>query len=558
MNNWIINMKIKMNHEYSLLVNTVGDQTTIDNLYLFNLYYYFYQRGYSNLILKDLTNLFVLIFSVGFLTFLIQCVDFSRLIKYDSQNAVSIANYIDLKNYWNFGVFLWICFGLFIIYVIIQSITIYTSTRKFWGIRKIFKESFGIDSKDMSSLNWNKVMAKIIQYHTIPSLNCYTYALRIMCRENLMITMYDGLRDLNFYKYPLTKLLEWNLIFCFIDTLINEKREIRADIKDDPQAYLKNIKKKITFVSIINVIFMPFILLVLMLHIVLQYGEQFYSDPSLITKRQWSLKASWKLRYYNELPHSFIDRMHKSAIETRIYSEQFPSRLAETISRFCMYVLGSFFIVLASLTLLNQNLLINLNISHNRSILWYMGAIGIIIAFAKSFIHKTILPDPEKAIKKMEKHMEIEPNWKNDPLSLKTKNEIISLFPWRIVLLLQECFYIIGTPYILYFVLREESDRIGNYLLDSLTTHHCIPGLISKYSLFNNSEQINQNPKTQRSFENFNKIYPEWNLNSFMYNDINESLYPQNTQSTLYKGHDDEFDEEPENTLINIDNDNLY
>uniref|UniRef100_A0A6C0E983 Autophagy-related protein 9 n=1 Tax=viral metagenome TaxID=1070528 RepID=A0A6C0E983_9ZZZZ len=536
-----------MNHEYSLLINAVGDQTTIDNLYLFNLYYYFYQRGYSNLILKDLSNVFVLIFSVGFMTFLVQCVDFSGLMKYDAKTPISIAHYINFKNYWNFGAFLWICLIIFIIYIIIQSITIYASTRKFWGIRKIFSESFGIQSKDMSSLNWNQVMAKIIQHHSIPSLNCYTYAVRIMCRENLMITLYDGLKDLKFNKYPLTKLLEWNLIFCFIDPLINEKREIREDVKDNPQEYLTTVKKKIKLASIINAVFMIFILLGLMLYIVLQYGEQFYSNPSLITNRQWSLKATWKLRYYNELPHSFLDRLNKAAKETRIYSEQFPSRLAETISRFCMYVLGSFFIVLLVLTVLNQNLLINLNISHNRSILWYIGALGIIIAFAKSFIHKTILPDPEKAINKMEKHMEIENNWKNDPLSLDTKDEIISLFPWRIVLLLQECFYIILTPYILYFVLREESDRIANYLLDSLTTHHCIPGLISKYSLFNNAEQIGQNQKTERSFKNFNKNYPEWNLNSFMYN-INESLHPtaishkvtESTQTLIDVDEDDD------------------
>jgi autophagy-related protein 9 len=480
--------------------------------------------------LKDLTNLSVLIFSVGFITFLVQCVDFSGLAKYDLKVAVFLGDYINLKNYWNFGPFLWICFILFIIYIIIQCITIYASSRKFWGIRKIFKESFGIESKDMSSLNWNQVMAKIIQHHAEPSLNCYTYALRIMCRENLMITLYDGLRDLKFYKYPLTKLLEWNLIFCFIDPLINEKREIKDTIKDNPQEYLTGIKKKIKFVSIINLIFMPFILLFLMLYIVLQYGEQFYSNPDLVMNRQWSLKATWKLRYYNELPHSFLDRMNKAAIETRTYYKQFPSRLAETISRFCMYVLGSFFIVLLVLTLLNENLLINLNISRNRPILWYMGIIGALIAIAKTFIHKTILPDPEKAINKMEKYMEIESSWKTDSLSLKTRDQITSLFPQRIVLLLQECLYIIKTPYILYFVLREESDQIGNYLLDSLTSHHRVPGVISKYSLFNNSEQINENYKTQRSFENFRKHYPEWNLNSFMYH-VEESLYPRNIKS---------------------------
>lgn len=545
-----------MDHEYSLLIDRAGSQTAIDNLYLFNLYYYFHHRGYSNLILRDVTNLLVLIFTVSFLTFMVQCIDFSGLVNYDLKEEVSLWSFIDWGNYWKLGPFLWICYIFFSFYVIVQIISIYASSKKFWEIRRIYREAFNIKSKQFSSLEWNDVLNHILNYHSDPTVNAYTLTLRIMTRENLMITFYNGLKDLKFHKYALTKLLEWNFIFCFIDPLINDKREIDEKVLMNRSKYLTGIKKKIKWVAIANLIFMPFILLFMLLYIVLQYGEQFYSSPELIANRQWSLKAHWKMRYYNELPHSFLDRMNKAASETRNYSKQFPSRLSETTARFFMYVLCSFFLIFIVLTFLNENLLIYLNVSPNRPILWYIGVLGALITLAKTFIHKTILPNPQKALEKMEKYMEIDTKWKEDPRSLETKNEILSLFPQRVILLLEECIYMILTPYILYFVLNKESDEIGNYLLDNLVTHYSIPGLISKYSRFNNMVQINENPKTDSSFKNFTKHYPEWNATSFLYTD-EESMYKD-------QSHNQETESQTQSligstdTLINLVDQNIF
>jgi len=537
-----------MDHEYSLLIDRAGSQTAIDNLYLFNLYYYFHHRGYSNLILRDVTNLLVLIFTVSFLTFMVQCVDFSGLINYDLKDEISLWDYINWGNYWHLGPFLWICYTFFSLYVLVQMISIYASSKKFWEIRRIYREAFDIESKQFSSLEWNDVLNRILNYHSDPSVNAYTFTLRIMARENLIITFYDGMKDLAFHKYSLTKLLEWNLIFCFIDPLVNEKREIDPNVLDNRSKYLAQIKKRVTWVAAVNLIFMPFILLFMLLYIVLQYGEQFYSNAELIMNRQWSLKAHWKMRYYNELPHSFLDRMNKAASETRNYSRQFPSRLAETTSRFFMYVLCSIFLMFLVLTLLNENLLIFLNVSPNRPVLWYMGILGALIAIAKTFIHKAFLPNPQKALEKMEKYMEIDPRWKNDPRSLETRDDILSLFPQRAILLLRECFYMILTPYILYFVLNKESDAIGNYLLDNLTSHYGIPGVISKNSRFNNMIQINENPKTDRSFQNFTKHYPEWDVNSFLYR-VEESTYPD---QSVFQGTFTESPAQSTDTLLDL------
>ena len=53
--------------EYSLFLDNTGEnilgntenKKEVNSLYLFNLYYYYYNRGYSNLIITEITNLLV-------------------------------------------------------------------------------------------------------------------------------------------------------------------------------------------------------------------------------------------------------------------------------------------------------------------------------------------------------------------------------------------------------------------------------------------------------------------------------------------------------------------
>jgi autophagy-related protein 9 len=192
--------------------------------------------------------------------------------------------------------------------------SIFASVRKFWKIRKIYKNDLNIDSNDLETLTWNEISNKIIKYYCVPNLNIYTLQMQIMIKENLIISIYDQLEKLNFHKYPLTKLLEWNFIFCFINPLINENREININVKTDNDKYdkyINQVKNRLARIAILNLIFMPFVLLFMLLYMILQYGEQFYNKPNLLANRQWTIKALWKFRYYNELPHIFHDRMNK-------------------------------------------------------------------------------------------------------------------------------------------------------------------------------------------------------------------------------------------------------
>jgi autophagy-related protein 9 len=257
---------------------------------------------------------------------------------------------------------------------------------------------------------------------------------------------------------------------------------------------------------------------------ILQYGEQFYNKPNLLANRQWTIKALWKFRYYNELPHIFHDRMNKASMVTKDYLKQFPSSILVTSAKLITFILGSFFLLLLILPILNENLLINLNISDGKPVLWYMGILGGIIAISKSFINKQFNNQIEKMLSKMEENLDVPYEWKETPRSRKVLGKVNKMFVQRVILLFEEFYCLIITPYILRFVLYNEVDEIGIHLIDNLTPHHSVNGLIIKNCLFINSRQIKENKKTEKSFEYFQKKYPEWTTSSFLYNDINDSL----------------------------------
>ena len=515
--------------EYSLLIDNTGNKKEINSLFLFNLYYYYHNKGYSNLLLTELTNLLILIYTVFIIIFSVQCVNFKGLINYNTKEIIQLKDYIKINNFWEFNPFIIICIVLFTGYILIRLISVYASVKKFWKIRKIYNEELEISDSDIQHLSWNEISNKIIKFYCNPNLNSYTMALKIMTKENLIISVYDELDNLDFHKYPLTKLLEWNFIFCFINPLINENREIDNDIKMNKDKYIKQALSNIKKVTIINILFLPFLLIFMLLYMILQYGEQFYNNPKLIVNRQWSIKSSWKIRYYNELPHLFYNRIEKGGQAVKEYDKQFPSKISETISQFLAFMIGSLFLILVILSFLNENLLINLNITNNRPILWYMGIFGGILTLTKAFINKTILFDPEKYLKKVTEYIDLDDEWTKKPKDKSVRNGLLKLFPQRVILLLEECYCLLLTPYILWFVLRKETHLICNYLINNLEIHHSVNGLIHKNSLFINYSQIQNHKKTHKSLENFKKNTPEYELSHFLYNQ--ETYYDSNSNS---------------------------
>jgi hypothetical protein len=124
----------------------------------------------------------------------------------------------------------------------------------------------------------------------------------------------------------------------------------------------------------------------------------------------------------------------------------------------------------------------------------------------------------------VKEHVNLDPELINNSRNLTVKNKLMKMFPQRLTLLLEEFYCMILTPYILWFILKTESCVICDHLINILTINHSINGLVDSNSLFINCNQIKNNPKTEKSFEYFQKTYPESAFLFYVFNQ--ETYYP--------------------------------
>ena len=84
-------------------------------------------------------------------------------------------------------------------------------------------------------------------------------------------------------NYPvLTNLMEWNFTYCFIHSIFDDESKINIVHLNNLEKTKGDIGRRIIAVSVINFLFMPFILLFILFSNFFEYGATFYNSPSKI------------------------------------------------------------------------------------------------------------------------------------------------------------------------------------------------------------------------------------------------------------------------------------
>ena len=355
--------------------------------------------------------------------------------------------------------------------------------------------------------------------------------------------------ETNLKKFCFSKLMEWNISFCIFDTILNycndkdninifndsfyiQKEEDRNKIEiNDKKTLIKKCRNKLLTWAIITYLLMPVLVIYIFFFSILKYGEKYYNNPSKIIYRQWKITAKWNLRYYNELKHEFDNRMGISGKYIKNYIDLFKSKVFETVVKFIIFITSSFFIVLLILTLYNEHILLSLNITNDKPVLWYMGLLGSVIAVCKTIIknnNKLEKYEADELYKKIitsNKFIDIDYNYKNDFESntevsniyiniYQNMNNIKKYLEYQIVILLKECFSVFLVPFVLIYLCNYLENIVN--LVEKLLIHDEIVGLIDKKShfrLINNKS----NKKSLLSFEEFRSKYPLWGSNIELY-----------------------------------------
>lgn len=476
------------------------------------LYHYYINKGYTNLILLQVYNIIITVFLILYTIFIYNCIDYNKLIHINSKT--SIKEIIHPEMFFELPPILWLVLISLVLFIFVKIICIIDDILVFRNINYFYNKILSINDNDLQTIQWKDIIEIMKEKYggNAKSFDIYYICNKITNKENYFIAMMDN----NIFIIDhLTSLMEWNIIFCILNYLFNQESQINPNIFKNKEKYLLGIQKRIRVVSLLNFILMPFILTFIMLYNIFNYGETFYNNPQMLVTRNYTRNTYWRFKHYNELQHHYEARLFKSNENAAKYLNQFNHKLLDTFSRLIIFIISSIFVLFMGLSIINQNILINLYVDNNRNVLWYVGISVSVIAIFKNFVNNTSNSNPREWIEVLNKDINLPKEWIKNANSRKTYKEINYYFPYKIITIFSNIFYTLLTPFQLWS-LSFDVEHILDFIIKSTVEEENL-GHVCRYSLFN-KYLVNSNfAKIKNSYDNFVRLYPDWKENNLSY-----------------------------------------
>ena len=459
------------------------------------LYFYYKNKGIKNILLSQLVNILISIFLFVLILFLFNSLDIVNLLKIE--DYTKLTTLIDWNNLFKFNIFficLLISYSIFILIKLINLIELVYSYSK---IKEYYNKNLNISDDELEYIKWVDVVSNIAIYNN-ETINIYRINSIILFYENYFNALFDN-NIINLHH--ITNLMEWNIQYCILIKFFDNSVISLEEKK-------KNIYLRLRTISIINFIFMPFILMFILFYNIFNYGEEFYNNPTLLLTRVFTKKARWKYRYYNELIHDFDHRLSNITKHSTNYINQFKNDYITSISKLIVFVCSSFFIIFITLSLINDKILIYITIFNNKSILWLISILASLITIFKS--NKKITHEPKYYLMEISKYIYLDDKIINN--KKESKNLFIKDYQYKIVNIVKDIVYTILTPFRLW-LLANNVENIINFINTNIShdeLHNCKMADFDT-KLFNYMMEHDYNiNKTTKSFEYFNELYPNW------------------------------------------------
>jgi hypothetical protein len=300
---------------------------------------------------------------------------------------------------------------------------------------------------------------------------------------------------------------------ALFNTFMNQS-VINGDISELSE-YIKKVHYRINLAMIINIIAMPFIIIILLVYLMIKYGEKMYVNPMIMFKRKINKRTMWKLRYYNELPNAFKTRIDRIECNMDKIMNLYTSPTREIVIRFLLFAFGSIFIILLALSFISNEGFSDLEIIHGHNVIWLLGIMGTLLIILNKCLgtHENKMTKQEQiaafdALR--EDLITIYPNILNVNDREYLVRIINEIYQSRIVYVMYELMYLITTPYYLW-KWKKQLNVNCTKILEVIEYHHVL-GNVCKYSIFSNAEELSRNAHMLLSLKEFHLNHPEWAL----------------------------------------------
>eukprot|EP01084_Bolivina_argentea_P223329 377886_1 len=497
--------------QYNLMAGGQDDWGAVPDLddFFRSMYSYFYGRGVSTILMRELVTVFIVGFTVAFSTFLFGFVNWGALLQCrDEATCFSFRSYVTARAILSSPsrfLFVLIYFLLFLAYWLWSILASRNAIRDAFQMMSLYRDRFGINEKEIHTIEWSEVVSRFLELQNSGryrvaihkrDLTAHDIVSRIMRKENYFIALVNKgvLRLGEGLPCPcsclLTKSLEWSLNFCILGNMFNTSFTLRRQFIEDTNS----LKMRFVIVGMLQLVLVPFLLIFMIMHYFLQHAQDWYASRNYLGPREWTLLATWTFREFNELLHFFERRMEGSYECATAYLRQYPQPVFHGIMRLLRFLSGSFVAVLLVMTLLEDSVLLHVKI-WDRNLLWYTGVFSAVYAISRG----ATPPPVTMGLNKLgqDNAMEIKENllalaahnhfmperwWKRSHCEDEMR-EIAGLFQYKATVLLYELLGILLGPVVLCFILPSRAQGIIDFILEHSVNVEGI-GTVCSYSCF--------------------------------------------------------------------------
>ncbi|EAU36557.1 conserved hypothetical protein [Aspergillus terreus NIH2624] len=325
-------------------------------------------------------------------------------------------------------------------------------------------------------------------------MDAHDIANRLMRKENYLIALVN--KDILDLTLPVpflrnrqlfSRTLEWSINLCIMDYVFNDQGQVRTLFLKDThrKALSEGLRRRFIFAGVMNIFIAPFIVVYFLMHYFFRYFNEYKNTPAQIGSRQYTPLAEWKFREFNELWHLFERRINMSYPFASRYIDQFPKDKTVQVAGFVAFVSGAVVSVLALASIIDPELFLGFEITHDRTVLFYLGVFGSVWAVARGMVpEETTVFDPEYALLEVINFTHYCPShWKGRLHSDDVRTDFAMLYQMKIVIFLEEILSMIFTPFILWFSLPKCSDRLIDFFRE-FTVHVDGMGYLCSFAVF--------------------------------------------------------------------------
>ncbi|EEH48847.1 autophagy protein ATG9 [Paracoccidioides brasiliensis Pb18] len=494
----------------------------LDN-FLADVYDYFLENGIKSIVLSRTLHLLTLAFVVGFTVFLTSCIDYRSVPHSKTMSEIMVPQCVQ-KMSASSTFLLW----LFSSFWISQAVSYVLDLRRLFHMHDFYLYLLGVSDTDIQTISWQEIVSRLMALRdSNPStagavsakhrkflgsqskqrMDAHDIANRLMRKDNYLIALFN--KDILDLTLPIpflrnrqlfSKTLEWSLHLCILDYVFNKQGQVRTlFLKDTHRKALSDgLKRRFVIIGIMNIFIAPFSLIYCIMHYFFRYFNEYQKNPSQIGSRQYTPLAEWKFREFNELQHLFQRRINMSYPFASRYIDQFPKDKTAQLGRFVGFIAGALASVLALASVVDPELFLGFEITHDRTVLFYLGVFGTVWAVARGIVpEETLVFDPEYALREVIDFTHYQPaHWQGKLHSDEVKTEFAMLYQMKVIIFLEELLSMVFIPFVLWFSLPKCSDRLIDFFRE-FTVHVDGLGYVCSFAVFDFKKGTNIIPQNQ-------------------------------------------------------------